>query len=97
MGEYVAFLDVDDYWEDGKLEKQLRLIEETGAVFCSTAREILNADGKVISVKPVIRYKELLMHNCINCPSVVLKTKVAKEFPMNHEDSYEDYITLLKS
>lgn len=99
-GEYVAFLDADDYWDESKLEKQLKLIEETGTVLCSTARELLNADGKrtgkVIPVNPIICYKDLLKHNCINCSSVLLKTEVAKEFPMNHEDSHEDYITWLK-
>ena len=44
-GEYIAFLDADDIWAKGKLEKQLALIRETGAVICSTARELMNPDG----------------------------------------------------
>lgn len=99
-GEYVAFLDGDDYWAEHKLDKQLKLMEETKTVLCSTARELMTPEGectgRVIPVKPVITYKELLKHNSINCSSVLLKTEVAKEFPMHHEDSHEDYIMWLE-
>ena len=97
---YVAFLDADDIWAGGKLKKQLERIKETGVVLCSTGRQLMRPDGtcteKYIPVKARITYKELLRHNSINCSSVLLKTEVAREFPMEHEDSHEDYITWLK-
>ena len=96
---YVAFLDADDIWAGGKLKKQLDRIQETGVVLCSTGRQLMRPDGtcteKYIPVKARITYKELLRHNSINCSSVLLKTEVAREFPMEHEDSHEDYITWL--
>lgn len=99
-GEYVAFLDGDDYWEVHKLDKQLKLMEETQTVLCSTARELMTPEGectgRVIPVKKTITYKELLKHNSINCSSVLVKTEVAKEFHMCHEDSHEDYIMWLQ-
>ena len=99
-GKYVAFLDSDDWWEPGKLQKQLQLMERENVVLCSTARELVNPDGssmrKVIPVSESFDYRRLLRHNCINCSSVVMLRTVALEFPMEHEDSHEDYITWLK-
>lgn len=99
-GHYVAFLDADDHWRPGKLKKQLEAMERTGAVLCATARELMDArghlSGKVIPVKEHITYRELLKHNSISCSSVLVKTEVAREFPMHHEDSHEDYIMWLE-
>lgn len=99
-GRYIAFLDADDYWEKGKLKKQLEAIEETGAVLCCTAREMIQPNGestgKMIPVKERLTYKELLKHNSINCSSVLLEAAVAREFSMEHDDSHEDYIMWLE-
>ncbi|MCD7885075.1 MAG: glycosyltransferase [Lachnospiraceae bacterium] len=69
-------------------------------VLCATARELVTPDGKltgrVIPVHESISYRRLLLHNCINCSSVVIRTDVARKFPMTHEDSHEDYITWLR-
>lgn len=99
-GKYVAFLDADDWWESGKLRKQLDLLKKEKMVLCCTARELMDTDGKslheVIPVKTRITYSILLRQNCINCSSVLMLKRVAMEFPMEHEDSHEDYITWLK-
>ena len=99
-GRYVAFLDADDWWEEGKLAAQLAALEMTGDVICSTGRDLMNPDGtstgKYISVKSRLDYHELLKHNSINCSSVLILREVALEFPMEHDDSHEDYITWLK-
>lgn len=99
-GNYVAFLDADDYWMPGKLKKQLALMEEMGTVISSTARELLTMDGEltghIIPVDKKITYNTLLLSNRINCSSVVIKTEVAREFPMHHDDSHEDYLMWLE-
>lgn len=99
-GEYVAFLDADDWWTPGKLEEQLRVIKKTGCVLCTTGRELMHSDGssagKYIPVKETITYHELLKHNSINCSSVLLKREAALAVPMEHDDSHEDYIAWLK-
>lgn len=98
-GKYTAFLDSDDWWEAGKLKKQIALMEQEQTVLCSTGRELVTPDGRltgrIIGVRETITYKSLLLHNCINCSSVIMLTDVAKEFPMQHEDSHEDYIMWL--
>jgi teichuronic acid biosynthesis glycosyltransferase TuaG len=52
--------------------------------------------GKVLSVKEEITYRDLLLQNTICCSSVLIRTEVAKAFPMHHEDSHEDYIMWLE-
>lgn len=99
-GKYTAFLDSDDWWEAGKLKKQLDLMQREQVVLCSTGRELVTPEGKltgrIIGVREQITYRSLLLHNCINCSSVLMKTEVAREFPMEHEDSHEDYIMWLR-
>lgn len=65
----------------------------TGRRLCSPEGEDL---GKCIPVKSRITYKDLLHHNSINCSSVLLRRDAALRYPMEHEDSHEDYITWLK-
>lgn len=100
LGDYIAFLDADDYWMEGKLTAQLALMKQTDAVLCSTARELLKADGTptghTIPIDEKISYRELLKHNSISCSAVLARRDVLLEFPMEHEDSHEDYITWLK-
>ena len=99
-GEYIAFLDADDYWEPEKLKKQLKLIQEKGTVLCSTARELMNPDGTltgyIIPVKTEFDFRDLRLQNQVNCSSVLMKTEVAREFPMHHDDSHEDYLMWLE-
>lgn len=99
-GKYIAFLDSDDWWMEGKLQDQIRLIEKTRTILCCTARELMTPEGvltgRVIPVKEEITYRDLLTHNSINCSSVLICADVLKEYRMEHEDSHEDYILWLK-
>ena len=99
-GKYIAFLDSDDIWLPGKLKKQVELLEKSGNVLCCTARALMTPegvdDGRILPVAEVISYKDLLRHNSIACSSVLIRTEAAREFPMGHEDSHEDYIMWLQ-
>ena len=96
-GRYIAYVDCDDWWEPGKLKRQLALMKKTGCVLCASGRRLVRPDGtktkRVIPVSPVIREKDLLFQNPITCSSVVVRRDVAIQFPMKHDECHEDYLT----
>jgi glycosyltransferase involved in cell wall biosynthesis len=47
-GELIAFLDSDDVWMPRKLEVQLRAIRESGAGWCYSSFEMMDANGRPI-------------------------------------------------
>lgn len=98
-GEFIAFLDSDDWWDTDKLKKQMQRMSGTNAVLCATGRELMRPDGsslgKTIDIPEKVSYKQLLRTNYIPCSSVVLKTEVAREFYMCHDELHEDYILWL--
>lgn len=99
-GEYIAFLDGDDWWADDKLKKQLKLIEKTNAPLVYTARELMRPDGKAmgkrVAAPEKATYRSLLRTNCIPCSSVLIKTEIVREFYMCHDELHEDYILWLR-
>jgi teichuronic acid biosynthesis glycosyltransferase TuaG len=98
-GKYIAFLDADDWWDENKLEQQVKHLEHNNGVLCCTGRELYSDEGiklnKYIGVQPVITYQMLLKNNSIACSSVLLLTEVAREFYMTHDEYHEDYLMWL--
>ena len=48
-GEYIAFLDADDYWKEDKLERQISFMKKNGIVISCTEYTRITEEGSPIN------------------------------------------------
>jgi glycosyltransferase involved in cell wall biosynthesis len=93
-GRFIAFLDSDDVWLPAKLERQLDVMQRTGAVLSFTAYRKIDSHGNlghsVIEVPPTVTYAELLKTNVIACLTAVYDALALGKMVMP-EVRHEDY------
>ncbi len=98
-GRFVAFLDADDSWKPGKIEKQINLMKETGTPLCYTAIEMVDDDGNVIKGKRGIcetcTYKKLLKNTMLATSTIIVDRTQLGDFRMPLRRSGQDYATWL--
>ena len=101
-GQYIAFLDSDDFWFPAKLEQQLRLFNdpETAIVFSNYEKidEIGTRSNRIVHSPSMVDYKTLLKGNVIgNLTGIYDTAKVGKENirDIHHED-YVMWLSILK-
>jgi len=80
-GKYVAFLDCDDLYLSGKLEKQVQLMELSDYAMCYGSVVTIDKKGLEIRRNPVKHHsgyilKQLLEHYEINMQSVLVRRSV---------------------
>lgn len=98
-GEYVAFLDADDLWLEGKLSSQLALLRETGAALCYTGYTFINADGNpagiTYNVPETITYGGVLVQNVFNCNTVLMRREALGALRFDSSYAHEDFVLWL--
>ncbi|WP_367378202.1 glycosyltransferase family 2 protein [Enterococcus gilvus] len=96
-GNYIAFLDSDDRWFPQKLEKQVGFMEKEGVAFSFTGYEFIqqNPDEKrkVVHVKKVMTYKDVLKDTRIGTLTVVINRELTGDFSMPLVRRGQDLLT----
>ena len=95
-GRFIAFLDSDDIWQEGKLTKQLKLFKfHIGTPLTYTALSYIDEDDiylkEKIDVKERISYSFLLKNTMIATSTVIIDRKYVPEIIMPNRKSAEDY------
>jgi len=103
QGQFIAFLDSDDIWDEHKLEKQIDFMIKKDCVISFTSYELMDENNerldKIINVPSEVDYNTLLKGNILGCLTVVVdKSKLDFEIKMSgvrHED-YVLWLSILK-
>jgi glycosyltransferase involved in cell wall biosynthesis len=91
-GEWIAFLDCDDYWYPHKLETQAQFLNAENCVLCYAGIDEINPDGSLIrSIIPRYRSGPMLEQQLrqfeINMVTPVLKKEVLDRHALGFDDS----------
>ena len=80
-GDYICFLDSDDYWLPNKLERQIKFIEENNYTFIYAGYDYFkNGKRKKAKVPKSMNYNQLLKNHAIFTSTVMLNmTHLKKE------------------
>ena len=96
-GDWIIFLDADDFWKKDKLKKQLKFMTTHSLNFSYTAYNIL--DGKEILKKEVpliIEYNDLLKKCDIGLSTVIIRKELLKLGNFPNLKTQEDFALWLK-
>lgn len=93
-GQFVAFLDSDDFWKKNKLKKQIVEIKKRKLDICYTNFKAINYNKKFIykvkSPKQMV-YNDLLKGCPICCSSIIIKSSILKKNQFSKLKTKEDY------
>ena len=94
-GDWIAVLDSDDAWLPEKLEKQMELLKQTGAVMLYTGSQFIDGDGNkidwVLNVPEQVDYRTLLKQNVLSNSSSLCRRDLYKKNYVIGDGMHEDF------
>ena len=86
QGQYIAFLDSDDVWDEYKLEKQLAFMKQYSYVFTFSNYYVMEENGKktenIVKVPSSLSYHQYLRNTIIGCLTVIIDRQQTGDFKM---------------
>lgn len=98
-GEFIAFLDADDYWKQNKLEKQIKFMLKNNALISCTEYTRVTEDEKEINdiiIKEIITYEDMLKNNYLGCLTVIYNANKLRKRYFKEREKNEDYVLWLE-
>ena len=101
-GEYIAFLDSDDFWMKNKLKQQIRSFENENVILSYTSTVLLNSKGGIVGIVnslPKVYLKDMIMLNRVPMSGAMFRSKLngAEEMPeIRRRQDYAYWISILR-
>lgn len=103
VGEFLAFLDSDDIWNENKLSIQTEFMTENNCDFSYCDYYLIDKHEKIVGVRKIrenkITKEDLQSGNKIGLLTVMISKKVAKKmcFPEIHHEDYAYWIEITQN
>lgn len=97
-GDFIAFLDSDDFWCTDRIEKHLRYMLENNLFFSYSYNNVVNENGKFISkvlAPERLDLKKMRYANFISCSTVLINKGVTGHFNQPYIKRRNDFATWL--
>jgi len=98
-GEYIAFLDADDFWLKDKIKNQISFMKRKEITFSHTTYSIVDSQNLIISkrnAKNFLRLNDLIKSCDIGLSTVMIKKTHLKTNKFPNLKTKEDFVLWLK-
>ena len=98
-GEYIAFLDADDFWLKDKIKNQISFMKRKEITFSHTSYSIVDSQNMIISkrnAKNFLRLNDLIKSCDIGLSTVMIKKNHLKTNKFPNLKTKEDFVLWLK-
>ena len=98
-GEYIAFLDADDFWLKDKIKNQISFMKRKEITFSHTSYSIVDSQNIIISkrnAKNFLRLNDLIKSCDIGLSTVMIKKNHLKTDKFPNLKTKEDFVLWLK-